>query len=213
MFNDRKDAGRKLAEALKGYEADRPIILALPRGGVPVGFEVAVALGADLDVLVVRKIGAPWNPEFGVGAIAKGVEVFDQESLGFLGLKPEDLRPVIEREELELERRSKLYRGDNPFPDLADRVVILVDDGLATGVTTRAAIIAIKQMNPARLVLAVPVGPPETVASLRSLVDELICLETPSDFMAVGAFYLSFPQTSDEEVIELLERAKSKVKQ
>ncbi len=204
MFLDRTEAGRKLAKALKGYEAFKPIILALPRGGAPIGFEVAKALHAPLDVLVVRKIGAPWNPEFGVGAIAPGVQIFDQPSLDALGLTPSDLKGTIEEEQLELHRRIQAYRGKADFPNISGKTVILIDDGLATGITTRAAIEAIKKLMPSQLILAVPVGPSDTVEHLRHLVDKLICLEIPSPFYAVGSFYHYFPQVSDKEVIDLL---------
>jgi putative phosphoribosyl transferase len=204
MFHDRTDAGRQLAEALKGYEAFKPIILALPRGGIPIGFEVAKALHATLDVLVVRKIGVPWNPEFGVGAIAPGVQIFDQPSLNALDLTPSDLKGIIEEEQLELHRRLQAYRGKADFPNISGKTVILIDDGLATGITIQAAIEAIKKLKPAQLILAVPVGPSDTVDRLSHLVDKLICLEIPSHFFAVGSFYHNFPQVSDKEVIDLL---------
>jgi len=207
MFRDRIDAGRQLAEALKEYEALKPIILGLPRGGVPIAFEVAQALHAPLDVLVVRKVGAPWNPEFGIGAIAPDVQILDEISLSELGLKSFDINDCLENERKELERRNHLYRGMKEFPRLEGKTVILCDDGLATGVTTRAAIAAIKKMKPSQLILAVPVGPADTVANLKKLVDTLICLKIPSHFYAVGAFYRSFSQVSDTEVINLLMRA------
>jgi putative phosphoribosyl transferase len=207
MFKDRSDAGRQLAEALKDYGPLRPIVLALPRGGVPIGFEVARALYAPLDVLVVRKVGAPFDPEFGIGAIAPGVQLLDQESLLALGLTPQDLKSVMEQEQKELNRRNETYRGEKPFPKIAGRTVILVDDGLATGITIRAAIQSVRQLKPAKLILAVPVGPADTVQNLRDEVDVLICLETPRKFFAVGLQYLSFPQVSDEEVLSLLNLA------
>lgn len=206
MFFDRIDAGRKLAEALKEYEALKPLILALPRGGVPIGFEVAKALHAPLDVLVVRKIGAPWNPEFGVGAIAPGVQVLDQPTLHALGLTTSDLKGIIEEEHIELNRRIHAYRGNTDLPNISGKTVVLIDDGLATGITTRAAIEAIKKLNPSQVILAVPVGPADTVERLRKLVDKLICLEIPSHFYAVGSFYHNFPQVSDAEVLNLLKR-------
>jgi putative phosphoribosyl transferase len=207
MFKDRSDAGRQLAEALKDYGPLRPIVLALPRGGVPIGFEVARALYAPLDVLVVRKVGAPFDPEFGIGAIAPGVQLLDQESLLALGLTPQDLKSVMEQEQKELNRRNETYRGEKPLPKIAGRTVILVDDGLATGITIRAAIQSVRQLKPAKLILAVPVGPADTVQNLRDEVDVLICLETPRKFFAVGLQYLSFPQVSDEEVLSLLNLA------
>jgi putative phosphoribosyl transferase len=207
MFLDRTDAGRQLGEALKGYAAFKPIILALPRGGVPIGFEVAKALNAPLDVLVVRKIGAPWNPEFGVGAIAPGVQIFDQPTLNELGLTPSDLKDIIYEEQVELNRRMHAYRGNTDLPNISGKVVILIDDGLATGITTRAAIEAIKKLKPSQVILAVPVGPADTVELLRKLVDHLICLEIPSHFYAVGSFYQNFSQVSDTEVLNLLKKS------
>ena len=206
MFLDRQEAGRKLAEKLKPYQSENPIILALPRGGVPIGYEIAQALRAPLDVFMVRKIGYPWNPEFAIGAIAPGVQIFDEESLYPLGLTKADLKEAIEKEQQELERRLTLYHKKGSLPDVAGKTVILVDDGLATGLTTRAAIEGVKKLKPAKLILAVPVGPPETVHALRKLVDDLICLETPHDFFAVSSFYQNFPQVSDEEVMDLLHR-------
>lgn len=206
MFKDRTDAGQQLAKALMSYKDANPIIIALPRGGVPVAYEIAKTLAADLDVLIVRKVGAPWNPEFGVGAVAENILIFDPDSLRIAGLTPDQLTSVVDRERNELQRRSLLYRGHKPFPDLKDRTVILVDDGIATGITTKAAIQAIREKSPARLILAVPVGPAETMQELKSQVDELICLHTPANFMAVGAFYDWFPQVSDNEVIDLLRR-------
>lgn len=208
MFRDRSEAGKRLAKELIKYKTEKPLILALPRGGVPVGYEVAKSLEAPLDVFVVRKVGAPWNPEFGVGAVALGVEVLDKRALQMYGIRVSDLKDIIELEQEEVERRNQLYRQDQPFPILKDQTIILVDDGIATGVTTRAAIQAIKKFKPAKLILAVPVGPRETVYKLQEEVDAVICLESPLDFYAVSAFYDRFPQTSDEEVIALLEKAR-----
>ena len=212
MFSNRFEAGRELAEDLKSYQTDKPIILALPRGGVSIGYEVAKILKASLYVFVVRKVGTPWNPELGIGAVASGVQILDHESLSILGIEASELEEIIEREQREVKRRQKLYGQDEDFPSLKGKTVILVDDGIATGVTTRAAIQAIKHLKPSKLVLAVPVGPLETVNGLSKLVDDLICLETPVDFYAVSAFYLSFPQVSDEEVIRLLKKAKEERK-
>jgi len=145
MFQNRYDAGRQLAEKLASYQTEKPLILALPRGGVPIGFEVAQALQAPLDVFVVRKVGPPWNPEFGVGAVAPGVQILDESSLRMLGINESDLKGVIEREQQELKRRLQLYRQGEDFPNIAGKTVILIDDGVATGVTTRAAIQAIKK--------------------------------------------------------------------
>ena len=210
-FRNRRDAGRRLATELVTY-ANRPdvIVLALPRGGVPVGYEVATALGAPLDVFVVRKLGLPWHEEIAMGAIASGgVRVLDKELLRIARVSEADLRRVIAREAKELARRERQYRGDRPFPDLRDKTVILVDDGLATGSTMRAAVEALRQEGPARIVVAVPVSSPETCDAFRDVADEIICAETPEPFRAVGAWYDDFSQTKDEEVHELLERARS----
>lgn len=204
MFKNRIDAGQKLAKALKPYEKLNPIILALPRGGVPIGTVVSKALQAPLDVLVVRKIGAPWNPEFGVGAMTESILIFDEETLKELDLTHQHLQKTIEEEKIELTHRIELYREGKEFPDVKGRVVILIDDGLATGITTMAAIKSIKQMKPKSIVLAIPVGPSETIEKLRKLVDDIICLEIPPFFHAVGEFYKDFPQVTDKEVIQLL---------
>lgn len=210
MFKDRHDAGIQLAKKLKYYQAEKPIILALPRGGVPIGYEVAQALNAPLDVFVVRKVGTPWNPELGVGAIAPGVKILDEEVLQMLNLQASDLKKIIDQEQQELKRRLQLYRQGEDYLNIVGKTVILIDDGLATGVTTRAAIQAVKKLKPAKLILAVPVGPLDTIKALKNSVDELICLEIPADFYSVSSFYLSFPQVSDEEVITLLKQAKEK---
>jgi putative phosphoribosyl transferase len=212
MFLNRSEAGHQLAENLKDYQVEKPIILALPRGGVPIGYEVAQVLKAPLYAFVVRKVGTPWNPELGIGAVAPGVQILDQDSINMLGLRAADLEDIIEQEKEEVKRRQILYQQDENFSDIKGKAVILVDDGIATGVTTRAAIQAIKHLKPSKLVLAVPVGPPETVNRLSKLVDDLICLETPEDFYAVSAFYLSFPQVSDDEVISLLKKSKEERK-
>jgi putative phosphoribosyl transferase len=208
-FRDRHDAGRRLAAHLCDH-ANRSdvIVLALPRGGVPVGYEVATALGAPLDVFVVRKLGLPWHDEIAMGAIASGgVRVLDPDLIRIAGVSEADLRRVIAAEEKELARRERQYRGDRPFPDLRGKTVILVDDGLATGSTMRAAVQALRQEGPARIVVAVPVSSPETCDAFRGVADEVICAETPEPFRAVGAWYDDFSQTSDREVHELLERA------
>jgi putative phosphoribosyl transferase len=212
MFIDRQDAGRRLAERLKSYKREKPLILALPRGGVPIAYEVAQALKSPLDVFVVRKVGVPWNREFGIGAVAPGAQILDEASVRKLGLTESDLEKIIDQEKQEMNRRLQLYRQGEEFPNISGKTVILVDDGLATGVTTRAAIQAIKKLKPLKLILAVPVGPAETVDRLRPLVDDLICLETPRDFYAVSEFYRYFPQVSDEEVIRILEETKPRQK-
>ena len=209
VFHDRVEAGDVLAAWLGDY-AGRPevLVLALPRGGVPVAARVAEALGAPLDVFVVRKLGVPGHEELAMGAIASGgVLVRNEEVVGKLGLGEDTLRRVAEAEQRELARRERRYREDRPPPDLAGRVVILVDDGLATGSTMRAAVAAARRLGPARVVVAVPTAPASTCQRLREVADEVVCATTPRPFRAVGNSYRSFPQTSDEEVRSLLEAA------
>jgi putative phosphoribosyl transferase len=211
-FSNRTDAGRQLASALAHYAGRSDIlVLGLPRGGVPVAFEIAAELDAPLDVFIVRKLGLPGHEEFGIGAIATGnVRVVDKSVLEAYGVDAETLDQITERERLELERRERLYRDDRPFPAVAGRTVILVDDGLATGSTMRAAIAALRAKGPREIVVAVPVGAPETCAAMKKLADEVVCLATPDPFYAVGLWYEHFEQTDDEEVHELLERAASR---
>jgi putative phosphoribosyl transferase len=183
-------------------------VLALPRGGVPVAYEVALALDAPLDVLVVRKIGAPGHPELAIGAIASGgARVVNESVVDELGLNDESIARAADAEKEELARRERTYRGDRPPVDVEGRTVILVDDGLATGATMRAAALALRAQNPARVVVAVPVAAEQTCAELRDDVDEVVCALTPEPFLAVGAWYEDFSQTTDEEVRELLARA------
>lgn len=206
-FKDRQEAGRQLADRLLEYRDEDPVVLALPRGGVPVAAEVASALGASLDVLVARKIGAPGQPELGIGAIAEeGARVVDERTTGVLGLVDSDLEDKIAEEQRELARRVRDYRGDRPLPPMTGRTVILVDDGLATGVSARAALRALRQLDAGRVVLAVPVCPPATAESMRSEADEVVVLDTPADFVAVGQWYVDFAQTTDQEVLDVLER-------
>ncbi|MCE5279729.1 MAG: phosphoribosyltransferase [Planctomycetaceae bacterium] len=207
VYRDRTDAGRKLAQALSDYRGKDALVLALPRGGVVVGYEVARELDAELDVLIVRKLGAPYNPEFGIGAIASGgARYLDSKAIAALHVPAAYIERVEQQERAELERRSRMYRGDRPGPQIEGRVVILVDDGMATGGTARVAVRAMRQANPGRLVLAVPVAPPGTVAVLAEDVDEIVCPQTPLGFSAIGQWYQSFEQSSDDEVIELLRR-------
>lgn len=209
QFRDRRQAGRKLAEQLRIRQEKgtlpHPVVLALPRGGVTVAQEVARALEAPLDVLVVRKIGAPFQEELGVGAIAGDDEpLFNEGVLDQLGLSRAALAETIERERAELHRREQLYRQGRPAPDLRGRTVIVVDDGLATGATARAAVRAVRRQAPERVVLAVPVCSPEASDLLRAEADEVVCLYRPASFMAVGLWYEHFDQVSDEEVLAAL---------
>ncbi len=209
LFQDRIQAGQALAKRLANY-ADQPgtIVLGLPRGGVVVAYEVAVALRAPLDVFLVRKLGVPWQEELAMGAIASGgIRVLNQDVVRALGIPERVIDEVANREQRELERRAELFRGSRGPLDLRGHTVILVDDGLATGATMRAAVEAIHTQQPARLVIAVPVAPPETCASFRGDADDIICLATPEPFLGVGYWYQDFNQTTDEEVRNLLNRA------
>jgi putative phosphoribosyl transferase len=205
-FADRREAGRVLSAALTQYAGrDDTLVLALPRGGVPVAFEVATALDAPLDVFLVRKLGTPGRAELAMGAIASGgIQVLNEDVIKWLGISPEQIEAVAEREREELARRDAAYRQGGPLPSLAGRIVILVDDGLATGSTMRAAVQAVKQQSPARVIVAVPVGAAETCQELRAVADEVICSRTPFPFSAVGQWYVDFDQTSDAEVSEIL---------
>lgn len=210
-FADRREAGRMLAAALAHLRDRKPLVLALPRGGVPVAYEIAAALGAELDLLLVRKIGAPGHPEFGIGALVDGANpqiVLNREAVRVTGASKEYIEATARAELAELERRRKAYRGDVPAPVLEDRTVIIVDDGIATGGTVKAALQGARQSQPAHLVLAVPVAPAESLRELQSECDEIVCLMSPSPFYAVGAHYRDFSQTSDEEVVRLLAQAR-----
>lgn len=208
IFTDRAEAGRLLAQRLKSYGDREVIVLGVPRGGIPVAFEVANALRAPLDVFVLRKLGVPGYEELAFGAIASGgVRILDRNTIRAMGLTAWDIERVTEDEQRELERRERAYRGMRPPLDVSGLTVILVDDGIATGSSMRAAIRALRQMNPAILVLAIPVAPRATCDRLRDEVDELVCLETPEPFYGVGQFYDDFSQVCDEEVARLLERA------
>jgi predicted phosphoribosyltransferase len=209
LFRDRAEAGRVLASKLMQY-AGRPdvLVLGLPRGGVPVAFEVARALHAPLDVFLVRKLGLPGQQELAMGAIATGgVRVLNEDVVQTLGVPEEEIEAVAAQEQEELRRREHAYRGDRPAPQVRGRTIILIDDGLATGSTMRAAVAALRQQEPARIVVAVPVGAPETCAELQHVADEAICARTPEPFYAVGLWFQDFSQTTDEEVHDLLERA------
>jgi predicted phosphoribosyltransferase len=207
-FRNRTDAGRQLAEKLAAY-ANRPdvLVLALPRGGVPVAFESARAFGAPLDVFLVRKLGVPGYEELAMGAVATGgVRVLNDEIVRGLGISEHEIDAVVARELRELSRRDRLYRGDRPPSDVAGRTVILVDDGLATGATMRAAVQALRQQQPGRIVAAVPTASPDTCQVLKAEADDVICAMTPEPFFAVGHWYEDFTQTTDDEVRELLAR-------
>ncbi|GAB4447002.1 MAG: phosphoribosyltransferase [Chloroflexi bacterium OHK40] len=209
-FRDRRDAGRRLAALLSAY-ANRSdvLVLALPRGGVPVAFEVARALDAPLDVFLVRKLGVPGHEELAMGAIASGgVGVLNDELVRHLNLPAHVVAAVTAREQQELARRERLYRGDRPRPEVHGRTVILVDDGLATGATMSAAIKALRQQRPDRIVVAVPVAAPESCAALREEADDIVCAITPEPFYAVGLWYADFSQTTDEAVRDLLAQAR-----
>jgi putative phosphoribosyl transferase len=207
-FKDRRQAGRVLAEHLEHHRG-RPnlLVLALPRGGVAVGFEVAHALQAPLEPFVVRKLGFPGQEEYAMGAIASGGVLVMNPFPGAIA-SAEEVAAVVEREQAELVRRERLYRGNGPAVSLRDRAVIVVDDGLATGSTMRAAVQAIRKQNPARVVVAVPVGAEDTCEQLRAEADEVVCVATPNPFRAVGLWYRDFPQATDDEVHELLREAR-----
>lgn len=210
IYRDRRDAGKHLAELLKDY-ANRGdvLVLALPRGGVPVAYEVAKALNAPLDIFLVRKLGVPGYSELAMGAIASGgVSVLNEDIVDYLGIPSEVIDRIAADELKELERRERAYRGHRAEPDVKGKTVILVDDGLATGSTMRAAVSALRQQNPARIIVAVPVSAPQTCNEYRMGVDEIICALTPEPFFGVGQWYEDFSQTTDEEVRELLEEAR-----
>ncbi len=209
IFADRHEAGRLLAEKLRRFKDYRPVVLALPRGGVPVGYEIARALRAPLDLMLVRKLGAPGQSELAIGALALGGEadvVTDRHFLTALGVSDSELAAIIARAREEIERRRKLYLGDRPPVPIAGCTAILVDDGIATGATMRAALRVTRKRGPASLVLAVPVAPSDSIEELRGEADEIVCLEQPRPFFAVGQFYRNFAQLEDREVLDLLAR-------
>jgi putative phosphoribosyl transferase len=211
-FEDRRDAGRRLAGKLSRFKDERTVVFALPRGGVPVGYEISRALEAPLDVFVSRKLGAPGQPEFGIGAVAAGgVRVLNQDVVRRLGIPDDYVQNITAQELAEVGRRLRYFRGQRPETEVVGRTAILVDDGLATGVTARAAVQALRLRKPRRLVLAAPVCAAQTAELFLRMVDDLVCLESPSDLGAIGFWYRNFDQTSDEEVVELLERARSEL--
>lgn len=206
-FRDRQDAGQRLAGALDSYAGLKPIVLALPRGGVPVAAEIARALGAPLDLLIVRKIGLPQQPELAMGAIVDGpvpIVVRNEDVISAAGITEAQFAAVQDREHTEIRRRRERYAGGHPHPELAGRTVIVVDDGIATGATMRAALRAVRSRKPARLILAVPVAAPSSLEALRPETDEIVCLETHEALGAIGYYYDDFAQVSDEAVIAAL---------
>lgn len=208
LFRDRADAGRQLAVRLQPYTDDDVLVLALPRGGVPVGFAIAAVIEAPLDVLIVRKLGTPGQPELAMGAVASGgVRIMNEEVLRFRNIAEDAIEAVAQRELRELTRRELAYRGDRAPLEIAGKVVILVDDGVATGATMKAAIAALRPLAPAKIIVAVPHGAEETCAELRREADEVVCLATPWPYVAVGAWYEDFTQVSDSDVAELLRSA------
>lgn len=211
LFEDRADAGRQLARAVEDERLDDPLVMALPRGGVPVAYEIAVHIAAPLEILIVRKIGAPGHEEFGLGALVDGEEpelVLNRRAIRLVRPAKGYLEAETERQRAEILRRRTLYFGDRAPTSPRDRDVILVDDGIATGGTVRAAIKALRRMGAGRIMLAVPVAPKSELAELRSEVDRVVCLATPFAFRAVGLYYHNFEQTADEEVIALMEKAR-----
>jgi predicted phosphoribosyltransferase len=208
-FKDRSDAGRKLAKALGQYKDQQPVILALPRGGVPVAAEVAAALKAPLDLILVRKVGVPFQPELAMGAVVDGgapLIVRNEDVIQLAGIQESEFKAVCDGELVEIERRRQRYLGSRERVDVSGHTAIVIDDGVATGATTRAALRATRMRNPKRLVLAVPVGPTDNIAELRSEADDVVCLEDHEFFGAIGVYYANFSQVSDEEVIEILRR-------
>ena len=207
-FRDRREAGKLLGCRLHNESFVDPVVLGLPRGGVPVAYEVALVLGAPLEAFVARKVGAPGHEEFGIGAIAEGSdELVVTESAWTLGLSSQEIAALAAREGVELKRRVEQYRGGAPLPELGGRDVVLVDDGLATGVTAEAAVRSLRQRNPRRLIVAVPVCAPDTARRLAAIADHVVCLAAPTEFHAVGLWYEDFAATSDAEVRDLLRRA------
>jgi putative phosphoribosyl transferase len=209
IFRDRRDAGRKLAQELIHYSGRSDVtIFALPRGGVPVAYEVALAINAPMDIFIVRKLGLPGREELAIGAIASGgIRVLNNDIVRILNVPEEVINFVVQRERQELKRRERMYRGDRPMPNVHDRTVILIDDGLATGATMRAAVTGLRAQNPARIVVAVPTAAREVCEAFQFEVDEMICAMTPEPFQGVGKWYEEFPQMNDEEVRNLLEKA------
>ncbi len=211
-FSNRVNAGKRLASALKDFAPKNGIVLAIPRGGVIVGYEIAKALNLPLDVIIPHKIGAPDNPELAIGAIAEdGTTILDDNLITYMGVSREYIREESERQKQEIQRRLKMYRQDAPNPNLKELNVIIVDDGIATGSTMKAALASVKNRGAASVTVAVPVGPPSTIKELKRQADRVVCLYTPEYFQAIGQFYNDFSQTTDEEVIQLLKESRQKL--
>lgn len=211
FFANRVEAGQRLATALKDVTVKDGIVLAIPRGGVVVGYEVAEALNLPLDVIIPRKIGAPGNPEYAIGAITEdGTLILDENVIEYLNVPREYIERESETQKLEIQRRMRLYRQNTPYPNLKGRDVIVVDDGIATGSTMKAALSSVKNCGANSVIAAIPVGPPSTIEALKTLADRVVCLFTPESFYAIGEFYDDFSQTMDEEVIDLLKRNRQK---
>jgi putative phosphoribosyl transferase len=208
-FSDRVDAGRRLGLASNDVVGKGAVVLAIPRGGVVVGYEIAQKLRLELDVIIPRKLGAPDNPELAIGAIAEdGTAILDDNLIAYLGVNENYIQQESERQKLEIKRRLKLYRQDTPPPSIKGRNVLVVDDGIATGSTMKAALASLKKQGAKKIVVAVPVGPPSTISELQKMADKVVCLHMPEYFQAIGQFYEDFSQTSDEDVIDLLRKNK-----
>ena len=211
LFKDRVEAGKRLASALRSFAGKGTIVLAIPRGGVVVGFEVARALGVPLDVIIPRKIGAPDNPELAIGAMTEdGTVILDESLISYLGVPEGYVKEESYRQKLEIERRLKLYRGEVPYPTLRNRDIIIVDDGIATGSTMKAALASTRKRGAKSVIVAIPVGPSSTIRELKKEADHVVCLHTPESFQAIGQFYEDFAQTTDEEVTRLLKLSRQK---
>ncbi|MGD0406203.1 MAG: phosphoribosyltransferase [Candidatus Bathyarchaeia archaeon] len=210
-FSDRVEAGKRLASALRDFAGKNGIVLAIPRGGVVVGYEIAKALSLPLDVIIPRKIGAPDNPELAIGAMTEdGTIILDDNLITYIGVPRDYIKAESERQKHEIERRLKLYRQNEPYPSLKGLDVVIVDDGIATGSTMKAALASVKNRGASTVTVAVPVGPPSTIKELKKQADRVVCLYAPEYFQAIGQFYTDFNQTTDEEVIQLLKQSKQK---